>query len=77
LLVVGDVYFAGTFGATNLTGGSEADMFRTLERLEQLPDVELVLCGHGPEIAGREAVEENYRVLAREVAMKKTGTWPG
>ncbi|MDR1686103.1 MAG: MBL fold metallo-hydrolase [Desulfovibrio sp.] len=76
LLVVGDVYFAGTFGATDLTGGSEPEMFGTLEKLEQLPDVELVLCGHGPEITGRGAVEENYRVLAREVAMKKAGTWP-
>ncbi|MDR1946914.1 MAG: MBL fold metallo-hydrolase [Desulfovibrio sp.] len=77
LLVVGDVYFQGTFGATDLPGGSEPEMFRTLEKLEKLEDVELVLCGHGPAIAGREAIEENYRVLAREVAMKKAGTWPG
>ncbi|MDR3176260.1 MAG: MBL fold metallo-hydrolase [Desulfovibrio sp.] len=77
LLVTGDVYFSGTFGATNLPGGDERDMFRTLERLEALTDVDLALCGHGPAVVGRGAVRENYRLLAREVSMKKAGTWTG
>jgi glyoxylase-like metal-dependent hydrolase (beta-lactamase superfamily II) len=75
LLVVGDVYFSGTFGATDMPGGSEPAMFDTLKKLERLNDVELVLCGHGPAITGREAIEKNYRTLAEEVAMKKAGTW--
>ncbi|MDR1489462.1 MAG: MBL fold metallo-hydrolase [Desulfovibrio sp.] len=75
LLVTGDVYFSGTFGATNLPGGDEPDMFRTLERLEALADVDLALCGHGPAVVGRGAVQENYRLLAREVSMKKAGLW--
>ena len=75
LLVTGDVYFSGTFGATSCLGGNEADMFETLARLEELPDVSLVLCGHGPAVAGRPAIEDNYAVLRREIALKKAGLW--
>jgi len=77
LLVTGDVYFLGTFGATDYPGGSEPEMFETLARLENLPDVSLVLCGHGPALAGRPAVEENYAALRREGDLKKAGLWPG
>ncbi|MDR2800948.1 MAG: MBL fold metallo-hydrolase [Desulfovibrio sp.] len=77
LLVTGDVYFSGTFGATNLPGGDEPDMFRTLERLEALTDVDLALCGHGPAVVGRGAVLENYLLLTREMSMKKAGVWTG
>jgi glyoxylase-like metal-dependent hydrolase (beta-lactamase superfamily II) len=77
LLVTGDVYFSSTFGATNCPGGSEPDMFETLARLENLPDVRLVLCGHGPALSGRSAIEDNYAALRREMDLKKAGLWPG
>jgi glyoxylase-like metal-dependent hydrolase (beta-lactamase superfamily II) len=77
LLITGDVYFSGTFGATNYPGGSEPDMFETLARLENLSDVSLVLCGHGPALSGRSAIEDNYAALRREVDLKKAGLWPG
>jgi len=76
LLVTGDVYFSGTFGGTDYPGGSEPDMFETLARLEKLPEVSLVLCGHGPALSGRSAVEDNYAALRREVGLKKAGLWP-
>ena len=76
LLVTGDVYFSGTFGATDYPGGSEPAMFETLARLEKLPGVELALCGHGPALTGRAAVAANYAVLRREVELKKAGLWP-
>ena len=76
LLVAGDVFFAGTFGATDYPGGSEPDMFETLAGLEKLPEVELALCGHGPALAGRKAVAANYAALRREMEMKKAGLWP-
>ena len=63
LLVTGDVYFSGTFGGTGFPGGSESDMFDTLARLEKLSEVSLVLCGHGPAMAGRPAIEGNYAIL--------------
>jgi glyoxylase-like metal-dependent hydrolase (beta-lactamase superfamily II) len=77
LLVTGDVYFSGTFGATDYPGGSEPDMFETLARLENLSDVSLVLCGHGPDLSGRSAIADNYAALRREVDLKKAGLWPG
>ena len=75
LLVTGDVYFSRTFGATDRIGGNEAEMFESLARLEKLPDVSLVLSGHGPVLSGRPAIEDNYTALRREIALKKAGLW--
>jgi len=75
LLVTGDVYFSGTFGATDCPGGHEADMFETLARLEELPDVSLALCGHGPALSGGRAIKDNYAALKREISLKKAGLW--
>jgi glyoxylase-like metal-dependent hydrolase (beta-lactamase superfamily II) len=50
LLLSGDVLFAGSYGRTDLPGGSDADMVASLARLARdLPDGVRVLPGHGPE----------------------------
>ncbi len=56
LLLSGDVLFAGSYGRTDLPGGSDEDMVASLARLASaLPDAVRVLPGHGPETTvGRE-----------------------
>lgn len=71
LLIVGDLYFSGTIGAVNYTGGCPKDMYASVARLETLAGVETVLCGHGPAIVGRADVLANYDRLNAEIAAKK------
>jgi len=48
-VLTGDVLFAGSIGRTDLPGGSDAAMQRSLrEVVLPLPDTTLVLPGHGP-----------------------------
>jgi hydroxyacylglutathione hydrolase len=50
LLLSGDVLFAGSYGRTDLPGGSDEAMVASLARLaRELPDGVRVLPGHGPE----------------------------
>lgn len=50
LLLSGDVLFAGSYGRTDLPGGSDAAMVASLRRLAtELPAGVRVLPGHGPE----------------------------
>lgn len=50
LLFAGDVLFAGSYGRTDLPGGSDEAMVASLARLAgQLPSSVRVLPGHGPE----------------------------
>ncbi|MDR0356276.1 MAG: MBL fold metallo-hydrolase [Deltaproteobacteria bacterium] len=71
LLVTGDVYFPGTIGSVELFGGSPSSMYRSVRLLSGLQDVDLVLCGHGGPLEGRQAVEDNYRALMAEIEDKK------
>jgi hydroxyacylglutathione hydrolase len=49
-LFSGDVLFAGSIGRTDLPGGSQADMLRSLRtKVLPLPDSVAVLPGHGPQ----------------------------
>lgn len=49
LLLAGDTLFAGSVGRTDLPGGSSAKLISSIrERLLPLPDVTLVIPGHGP-----------------------------
>lgn len=48
LLVAGDTLFeGGSYGRTDLPGGSWPQLERSLERLSALPDATLAICGHG------------------------------
>ena len=50
LLLSGDVLFAGAFGRTDLPGGDDTQMVRSISRLaRELPAGVRVLPGHGPE----------------------------
>jgi glyoxylase-like metal-dependent hydrolase (beta-lactamase superfamily II) len=50
LLLSGDVLFAGSYGRTDLPGGSDEQMVASLARLSRdLPLATRVLPGHGPE----------------------------
>jgi len=45
-LFTGDTLFIGDCGRTDLPGGSNADMFRSMQRLKSLPDSLTVYPGH-------------------------------
>jgi hydroxyacylglutathione hydrolase len=47
-LFSGDLLFAGSIGRTDLAGGDDAQMLRSLARTLTLPDATIVLPGHGP-----------------------------
>lgn len=49
LLFTGDTLFAGSWGRTDLPGGSEEEMVDSLSRLSALTDDLKVLPGHGPQ----------------------------
>ena len=49
LLFTGDTLFAGGWGRTDLPGGSEKDLKKSLKKLLALPTKTRVLTGHGPE----------------------------
>ncbi len=49
LLFSGDTLFCGDVGRTDLPGGSEPELRRSLERIRALPPATVVLPGHGPE----------------------------
>ena len=47
-LFTGDLLFAGSIGRTDLPGGDHATILKSLARTLSLPDVTVVLPGHGP-----------------------------
>ena len=47
-LFTGDLLFAGSIGRTDLAGGDDAQMLRSLAKTLTLPDATIVLPGHGP-----------------------------
>ena len=47
-LFSGDLLFAGSIGRTDLAGGDNAQMLRSLAKTLTLPDATIVLPGHGP-----------------------------
>ncbi len=70
LLLSGDTLFAGSWGRTDLPGGSDEQMAASLARLSGMDDRVRVLPGHGPAtLIGRER-----RWLER---VKATGQLPG
>jgi len=67
VLFSGDLLFKQGRGRTDLPGGSLEQLKSSLQRLKNL-DIEFVLPGHGPIISGKEAVEDNFRII---------GAWSG
>jgi glyoxylase-like metal-dependent hydrolase (beta-lactamase superfamily II) len=47
VLFSGDTLFAGTYGRTDIPGGSEEEMQKSIKRLMELPDETAVYPGHG------------------------------
>ena len=62
LCFTGDVLFAGSIGRTDLPGGDDAAMRRSLrDKVLPLPDETVVLPGHGPlTTIGRERASNSY-----------------
>ncbi|NQT91872.1 MAG: MBL fold metallo-hydrolase [Lentisphaerae bacterium] len=61
VLFTGDVLFAGSMGRTDLAGGDDAAMSRSLAKLAAFPDATIVYPGHGPQTAiGREKTSNMY-----------------
>ena len=48
VLFTGDTLFSGSWGLTNLPGGNEADMYKSLKRLLSMKGDIIVYPGHGP-----------------------------
>lgn len=46
-LFSGDTLFAGTYGRTDIPGGSEQEILESIEKLMKLPDDTIVYPGHG------------------------------
>ena len=60
LLIAGDTLFAGSIGRTDLPGGDEREILRSLRnRLMVLPDTTRVLPGHGPDTTIGEEKQSN------------------
>lgn len=61
VLFTGDTMFAGSYGRTDLVGGSQEDMMRSLGRLLRLPAITAVYPGHGPATTiARESKHNQY-----------------
>lgn len=63
VLITGDVLFAQSVGRTDFEGGSHDALAATIQRLATLPDVDLVLPGHGPAVSGADRVAANFRAV--------------
>ncbi|MDR2862122.1 MAG: MBL fold metallo-hydrolase [Syntrophobacterales bacterium] len=62
VLFTGDVIFNQGIGRVDLPQGNGAQLKESIRRLRKL-DVEILLSGHGEILAGKEAVQENFRFI--------------
>jgi glyoxylase-like metal-dependent hydrolase (beta-lactamase superfamily II) len=61
IAITGDTLFAGSIGRTDLPGGDERAIRKSLDRLMSLSENSVVLCGHGPSSTiGREKRENPF-----------------
>ena len=64
-LVAGDTLFRGSVGRTDLPGGDEKELLRSLKKLTELPDDTVVICGHGPNTTIGEEKRSNPYITGR------------
>jgi len=60
VLFSGDTLFAGTYGRTDIPGGSEEEMQESIKKLMELPDETVVYPGHG----SRTTIAEERKLYA-------------
>jgi glyoxylase-like metal-dependent hydrolase (beta-lactamase superfamily II) len=60
VLFSGDTLFAGTYGRTDIPGGSEEEMQESIKKLMELPDGTAVYPGHG----SRTTIAEERKLYA-------------
>jgi len=60
VLFSGDTLFAGTYGRTDIPGGSEEEMQASIKKLMELPDETVVYPGHG----SRTTIAEERKLYA-------------
>ncbi|MGL4208762.1 MAG: MBL fold metallo-hydrolase, partial [Candidatus Adiutrix sp.] len=65
VLITGDVLFAHSVGRTDFPGGDHQQLAASIDKLANLPNVEVVLPGHGPAIIGAAKVAENFEIVKR------------
>lgn len=63
VLISGDVLFAHSVGRTDFPGGSHTQLAASIEKLAALPDVDMILPGHGPAVIGAAKVRANYQAV--------------
>lgn len=64
LLITGDVLFAHSVGRTDFPGGDHQALAASIGRLAGLPDLEMVLPGHGPAIIGADRIKANFKAVS-------------
>lgn len=64
LLITGDVLFAHSVGRTDFPGGDHQALAASIGRLAGLPDLEIVLPGHGPAIIGADRIKANFKSVS-------------
>jgi len=61
-LATGDLVFAQGVGRTDFPGGSHTELMTQIDRIAGL-EVEYILPGHGPVVAGKAAAQRNYEAI--------------
>ncbi len=63
VLITGDVIFARSVGRTDFEGGNFEALAASVEKLAALPDVDMILPGHGPAVIGADKVRANFEAV--------------
>ncbi|MGQ9478856.1 MAG: MBL fold metallo-hydrolase [Thermoproteota archaeon] len=61
-LICGDLVFTGTIGTTELPGGDESMLKKSVEKISEL-EIEHLLPGHGAPLNGADKVARNFRLI--------------
>ena len=64
ILIPGDVVFSQGIGRSDMPGGDQKELKRSIERLSQL-SVEVLIPGHGPVVQGAANVRSNFAFIKK------------